>query len=70
MRVQANKTHTWDSDRIVVSFRIDKKLWYEFDEYLTERYGNYKKSLLIESLIEKYMAKKTTKEPYITNNNY
>ena len=58
MRLKTDRSHTWDQDRIVVSFRIDKGTWILFDEYTTEHYGNYKKSILIESLIEKFLKQK------------
>lgn len=68
MRAHNNKDNlyesdNWKHDRVVVSFRINKSLWIEFDELITERYGNYKKSFLIENLIKKYMIKQK-------NNNY
>lgn len=59
--VTSNKSHNSDNmefKRSVVSFQIDRQLWKEFDEYVTERYGNYKKSILIESLIRKYLKQK------------
>lgn len=61
MRVTKEIAHTWnnDRDRLAVSFQCEKKLWLEFDKFMTDRYGNYKKSILIESLIRKYLKKKT-----------
>jgi len=52
--------HSWKQKdrRIVVSFQCDRDLWLLFDEFMTEKYGNYKKSILIESLIRKYMKQK------------
>jgi len=58
MRLRSDKSHTWNEDRIIASFRCDKSLWLEFDKFMTDRYGNYKKSILIESLIRKYMKQK------------
>jgi hypothetical protein len=58
LRVRSDRAHTWDHDRIVVSFRCDKGTWIEFDEFLTEKFGNYKKSIIIEHLIKKYMKQK------------
>ena len=60
-KVTSNKLHNNDNmefKRSVVSFQVDRALWKEFDEYVTERYGNYKKSILIESLIRKYLKHK------------
>lgn len=64
MRIQSDRSHSWDGERIVVSFRCDKDLWMEFDTLMTEKYGNYKKSILIESLIRKYMKQKNKKKDY------
>lgn len=59
-KVTSNKAHNANMEfkRSVVSFQIDRELWKEFDEFVTERYGNYKKSILIESLIRKYLKQK------------
>jgi hypothetical protein len=57
-KVISEKLHDWNEDRLLVSFRCDKMLWFEFDAFMTEHYGNYKKSILIESLIRKYMKQK------------
>lgn len=44
--------------KTVVSFQCEYKLWNDFDEMVESEYGKYKKSLIIEDLIRKYMAKK------------
>ena len=69
MRTQSEKASCWDNERIIVSFRIDKSLWIEFDDFMTERYGNYKKSILIESLIRKYMKQKNRLNTGLTEKN-
>ena len=70
MRTQSEKARCWDNnERIIASFRIDKSLWIEFDEFMTERYGNYKKSILIESLIRKYMKQKNRLNTGLTEKN-
>lgn len=71
MRVTKEVSHSWkdDAERIAVSFQCEKKLWYEFDKFMTDRYGNYKKSILIESLIRKYMKQKNRINTGLTENN-
>jgi hypothetical protein len=39
----------------VVSFQCEMKLWREFDHKVEQDYGKYKKSLIIEELIRKFM---------------
>lgn len=71
MRVTKEIAHSWnnDRDRMAVSFQCDKELWMEFDKFMTDRYGNYKKSILIESLIRKYMKQKNRLNTGLTENN-
>ena len=59
-----SRSNTPKNTRIVVSFRIDKKLWLDFDNYVTSNYGNYKKSPLLESMIRQYMEKQSAIEKY------
>jgi hypothetical protein len=44
--------------KTVVSFQCDLKTWNMFDELVEWEYGLYKKSLVIEDDIKKYVAKK------------
>ena len=44
--------------KTVVSFQVNYSLWKHFDEVVENEYGRYKKSLIIEDLIKKYLAKK------------
>lgn len=44
--------------RTVVSFQISYPLWKDFDKVIEDEYGKYKKSLIIEDLIRKYLDKK------------
>lgn len=52
--VKVNKEHNANiTERRLVSFQCDRNLWNEFDNYVVETYGNYKKSLVLESLIRR-----------------
>jgi hypothetical protein len=42
--------------RGLVSFQCEEKLWRDFDNKIEMKYGRYKKSYIIESLIRQYMA--------------
>lgn len=44
--------------RTVVSFQISYPLWKDFDKVIEDEFGKYKKSLIIEDLIRKYLDKK------------
>lgn len=44
--------------RGLASFQIENKLWKEFDQFVEQQHGKYKKSYIIESLIREFMAVK------------
>lgn len=63
MRFGSNELdNTDDKKKIVRSFQIGSKLWNEFDQLVENEFGQYKKSLVIEHLIRKFMIEKCKKE--------
>jgi hypothetical protein len=48
--------------KTVVSFQCDLKIWNHFDDIVESEWGKYKKSLIIEDLIRKYIESKKNKK--------
>ena len=49
---------TNNKKKIIRSIQIDPQLWSDFDKWVINEYGEYKKSLVIEFLIRQYMNEK------------